>query len=406
MKRINHNKIIMNYLNELICQEQTYERFISKLEEKDLIIKEDDNLFLVSYPNNNEEGVSDPLVNSCKGVIFQKSPLKIVCYTFSKTQDCDINDETTLQSLDFKSFRTEELIDGSFMKLYYVDGNWNVSTNRCINPKKANWNNYKTFYDMWEEARIESNIDYNTLDTSCVYGFVLCHPQNRIVSKYQSPHLVYISKFNMKEKHELPINVTDLTEPNEQNETNETNEPQDILKHNIISKQFEFNSLAEMVDSIKEMPFWCRGISIISKERNDQGEYDRYIIENPEWIKIKNIRGEKRSMIERYIELSRTDIETFNLFNKYFPEFSWIDVKMEQLSQMVLWLYESFYINKTTSFINPKYWELINELHNLYIFTSEPISIHVVRNHLNTYPIKELCILLRGRYTFSNNIEK
>ena len=401
----------MNNLNDLICQEQTYENFISKLKDKNLTIKEDDNLFLVSYPNNNEEvDMSDPIVNSCKGVIFQKSPLKIVCYTFSKTQECDMNDTSIiesldLKSLDLKSFRFEELIDGSFMKLYCVDGEWKVSTNRCINSKNANWNNYKTFYDMWEEARTECNIDYNTLDVNSVYGFVLCHPQNRIVSNYQSPHLVYISRFNMKEKCEMPVSATDLT--NEEKTNHATQVPQtNILKHNITSRQFNFDSITEMLDAIKEMPFWCRGVSIISKELNDQGEYERFMIENPEWIRIKNIRGEKRSMIERYIELSRTDMDTFNLFNKYFPEFSWVDVKMEQLAQMTLWLYDSFYINKTTNFINPKYWELINELHNLYIFTSEPISIHTVRNHLNTYPIKELCVLLRGRYTFSNNIEK
>ena len=253
----------MNNLNDLICHEQTYENFISKLKDKNLTIKEDDNLFLVSYPNNNEEVyMSDPIVNSCKGVIFQKSPLKIVCYTFSKTQECDMNDTSIIESLDLKSLRVEELIDGSFMKLYCVDGEWKVSTNRCINSKNANWNNYKTFYDMWEEARIECNIDYNNLDVNSVYGFVLCHPQNRIVTNYQSPHLVYISRFNINEKCEMSVSASDLTneeKTNEEIELTQTN----MLKHNIISRQFNFCSIAELLDTVKVDTKYCINLNFL-----------------------------------------------------------------------------------------------------------------------------------------------
>ena len=423
----------MNLLQLLIEEEKTFNNFKQKLEEKKVIVKEqsDSDLFLATYPNTTAQtdtdvDMNDPIVKACKGVIFQRDPLKIVCYTFSKPTEIDLNgekhgvdgdenedkdkervDEKEDKHEDEKEnenekedkhgddgkvnrylelskkwneFNVEELIDGSCIKLYYHNEMWNISTNRCIDSKKANWNNYKNFYDMWEDARKEMELEYDVLDNDCVYSFVLCHPQNRIVTKHVKPCIIHIGTFNMKECKEVERKLN--------------------IQKNLTPKEYKISSYDEMLSEVQKLHYMTRGFAITSKELNENGEYDRYIVENPEFTMVKNVRGSKRSMIERYVELSRTDSEMFKMFNQYFPEFSWVDEKMEQLAQMIFWIYTNFYIHKTTKFVNPKYWKIVNELHNLYLSTFEKTSIHTVRNHLNTYPLKELCSLLRGRYVF------
>jgi hypothetical protein len=365
----------MNF-RDFIQQEHSFANVKSKLLEKQVIIKEHDNLALLTYPNVSQRAdshlpdMNNSLVRSCRGVIVQQAPLTVLSYTFSKPYS-----SSSFKNNDLSDFTIEELVDGSFIKLFYYDGTWNVSTHRCINSKMAMFNSYKSFYDMWMEAKDKSGLNYDDLNTNYIYSFVLCHPENRIVSNYTTPYIVHIGTFDMKDNNEVDVTIPNIQKP----------------------KQFQFSSYDEIVTQLKQLGLDTRGYMIKSKKLNSNGEYDRFVFESDVYKKVKVVRGDNRSMIYRYIYLSRTDPVMFEDFKTYFPEFLWIDEHFEQLAQLIHWLYLSFYVNKTTRFINPKYWQLTNELHTLYLRTLQPTTIHTVRNHLNCYPIEELCLLLNGK---------
>ena len=377
----------MNF-QHFIGQEQSFANVKTSLLGKQIIVKEQDDsldttkkIALLTYPNvshrndKNCPDMDDPLIRSCRGVIVQEEPLKVLAYTFSKPRDGRTSLAKGDVNLDITQFNVEELIDGSFIKLFYHNSMWNVSTHRCINSKKAIFNNYKSFYDMWMEAKTNSGLNYDDLSTSNTYSFVLCHPENRIVANYQTSYIIHVGTFDMTQNKEIDVTISNVQKPT----------------------SFIFSTYNELITDLNKCGHQTRGFMVKSKEINENGEYDRYIFESDEYKKVKSVRGDNRSMIYRYIYLSRTDPVTFQEFKTYFPEFSWIDTHFEQLSQLIHWLYMSFYVNKTTKFINPKYWELTNELHTLYLRTNQPTTIHTVRNHLNSYPINDLCLLLNGK---------
>lgn len=370
----------MNF-QHFIQQAQSFANVKSSLVEKQVIVKEQENLALLTYPNVSQRSetyspsMNDLLIRSCRGVIVQQEPLKVLAYTFSKPYS-----QTSFDNTNWSNFIVEELIDGSFIKLFYYEGTWNVSTHRCINSKKAMFNSYKSFFDMWVEAKDNSGLNYDDLNQNYTYSFVLCHPENRIVSNYTTSYIVHIGTFDVLDSKEVDVTIPNIRKP----------------------KQFDFSDCGELIEKLSLVGHETRGFMLKSKQLNDNGEYDRYVFESENYKKVKDIRGDNRSMIYRYIYLSRTDPILFQDFKTYFPEFSWIDTQFEQLSQLIHWLYLSYYVNKTTRFINPKYWQLTNELHTLYLRSMQPTTIHTVRNHLNSYPINELCSLLQGKITFVN----
>src|SRR5690606_28365278 len=86
--------------------------------------------------------------------------------------------------IDLTSVTLENGIDGCMIKLFYYNDKWNVSTHRKINASTNWWSSNKSFEIMFYDACKEKNFNFDILNKSCTYTFILIHPENRIILNY------------------------------------------------------------------------------------------------------------------------------------------------------------------------------------------------------------------------------
>jgi hypothetical protein len=352
--------------------------------QKGLTIKEWNDRILITYNtyNNNpsqasqasqasqqQVDLSDPIVNECCGIILDKSDnkkLTIVCHSMNKLKDSSELSTDELKTIfDQQDGITEELYDGSLIKLYYYQDQWAVSTKRCIEARKARWANYRTFFEMFQEA-IGSNFDYDTLDKRNCYSFVLCHPENRIVVNYTTPEVMHISTRSLDTLEEIACDIPGIEHP--------------------LQLKMDWDTFQERLTT---NPYYMPGYVLKSGDQ-------RIVFESVKYQAVKELKGNAQDLVYRYLQLKRENENEFDEFNNYFPEYKWVDSQLETLAREAHRSYMEYFVNHDKTRITQRdLWELMIELHTLYIRTQEPTSLVKVRQHLKSYPLDKLTRLIK-----------
>jgi len=88
----------------------------------------------------------------------------------------------------------EEFVDGTLVGAFYDKHNsrWRIHTRSTLDAVCRYYSQSKSFADMFDEAAAAYNWD--TLDKSVSYSFVLQHPENRIVVPVAKPTLYLVQK--------------------------------------------------------------------------------------------------------------------------------------------------------------------------------------------------------------------
>lgn len=346
--------------------------------EKGLQIKDWNDRLLITYPNRDHQSsqrvnYNDSFVRQCRGVILTKEPLNIVCYAMDKLyRSSEFTDAQLQEYFNEADWVVDELIDGSLVKLYWFDSQWNIATNRCIEAKKARWTNYRSFYELFQEAA--GNLDYTKLDKRCTYSFVLCHPENRIVTNHQSPKIVLVSIRNLDTMSEVPL-------------TGATGVAPELGVSVPLSLKMDWETLQ---DRLQTNPYYMPGYVLHTQDGK------RIIFEGVHYLKVKELKGNHQDLIFRYLQLQReNESSQFQDFITYFPEYKWIDSQLEMLAREAHKTYIDFFVKRLKSRINRDLWELMSELHTLFLRTQEPTSLPKVRQHLKSYPLDKLTRLMK-----------
>lgn len=377
----------MEYHN-LLKNCNSFDEFQKEIERRNLSLKEWNERVLVTYPNKMDENrdninFGDPLVRESKGIILSKDPLQVVCYGMNKFEDMTPQLEQQLRD-NWDRVTVESCIDGSLIKLYFYDGEWRISTNRCIEARKANWSSYRSFYEMVQEA--SSDLNYDCLNKNFVYSFILCHPANRIVTNYTVPSLVHVATRDL-------INTLEYELPDPRFEAQISLQGQDIgmpvpMRHTVESYD-KFQELLKDVDAV--------GVGFVLKYR-EQGEnsFHRVRFESPQYQHVKEVKGNHQDLVARYLWLQRNDPQMFAEFCTWYPEFGWIEHQLFTLARDAHTSYMEHFVNKNKQFIpNKDYWELLTELHTEYYRTKVPTTTQRVLAMLRSYPIDKLSRLLQ-----------
>ena len=139
---------------------------------------------------------TEPLTHECRGVILRETSGQwhVVSRPWSKFFNlhegyCKLRGrfEEHLPNLSL-----HEKADGTAIQCWWDDrrGLWRASTLGTITPKALDGKG-QTFDEMfWETSRIRPVLDYMRRDTT--YLFELCTPANRIVTRYERPHVVFL----------------------------------------------------------------------------------------------------------------------------------------------------------------------------------------------------------------------
>lgn len=310
-----------------------------KKDHKCLHIKEYNNLFLLQIKKN-KKNISAEYVKF-NGLIFEKNSNKLVCNIFPVVKEYpEIYNYENINELV-----VEKSYDGTLIKLFYYDSKWNIATNRCIDAKISFWICNQSFYDLFMEAA--KNINFATLNTNWNYAFILQHPKNRNIVKYNKENLIYIYSYDLVNKIEVyDNNLSFLDKPT----------------------KLQFNDWNEMMNSLTNLDSYSEGYIVYNKNR----EITKII--NPKFNQLKLLKGNNINMFYRCIVIykyGRMD-EFLQHFPEYTEQFNYLRAFIYNLSNSIHNLYIAKHVKKQNITVRDENLKLVLEhLHKDYIKSIE-----------------------------------
>ena len=125
---------------------------------------------------------------------------------------CEYSDNAIWELCQYKDLIYEHLIDGTMINLFYANDEWIISTRSEIGGYNK-WNNKKSFRQMFDEC---SQLDYETLDKTMSYSFVMRHTENRNISPIHQNELFLVEVYEYKDniirrlsKSEYPLAIAE-----------------------------------------------------------------------------------------------------------------------------------------------------------------------------------------------------
>ena len=254
-------------------------------------VKHDGPYVMLSY-NQCESDFYNPVVRECRGIILTYPQCVPVCMPFYKFGNWG---EGYADVLDWTSARTLEKIDGSLIKVWYHNGDWKVSTNGTIDARKAEIQNdvspYKNFYELFMQATINCNLNFDDLDKDYTYMFELVSPYNRVVIPYAEVSIYHIGTRSNSTFEEVDVDIG-VKKP----------------------KQYNLTTLEECVNSAKALPYNDEGYVVVDKH------WHRNKIKSPAWVAVHHLNNNGAVTKSRIVELIRLNED--QEFLSYYSEYS------------------------------------------------------------------------------------
>lgn len=369
---------------------KTFEEVKDHLSSFNIVCKVDpknENLYLITYDREKSD-FTLPFMKQCRGTILEKGTNKIVCYTFDKGldfefSDYDLNDkDLQLKSnetvLNWNNCQVEESIDGTQIRLFYYDGEWRKATTRCSDAYRAYWYSDKSFGELFDEAAESGGFDYDSLDKSCCYSFVLCHPENRIVVKYEKPYLVHVVTRNLDTFEEVTDKSVVAGALRPKVYTKFTT-PWELVNYAYI--QTDCNLEGYMVHNVFEVD----GVV----------KHQRMKIISSAYLVVKELRGNGNNLFFRYLELRQAGLLTS--FNQYFPEFAdkfkAYETNILNIAREIKSQYINKFVYRSIKAADWHYRPLVYKLHGDYLKNHEKTTMDKVLKYVGELHPKQLCFM-------------
>lgn len=359
------SKIDISEVVSCIEQNKTFDEIKSNLNENDVTVREYNNesdenlknLYLVVVNKEIEENPDlTDLQRQANGLIIEKETNKVVAMCQNKMHNIGEEDVSKMELEKFS--RVEYCEDGTMIRLYNYNGHWYTATTRCPDARKSFWSSNKTFDDMFWEV-FDRNL-LNTLDTSYTYVFVLLHKENRIVVYHKYNTLIYISRIH---------NTTFLED-----------------YKNIfygLTKNIKRPQAVELFDDLSQfIKPYKRGI-LFKVYNKANCKWDIYKYDFPDYITIKQIRGNVPDVKYRVLELLN-DPMSLTLLEKHYPEnkflFNVIKHSILKIVNTVHKLYIESHIKRSIKVEEDnKYYRTLKQLHAQYKTHNKPITYEDVQ---------------------------
>jgi hypothetical protein len=162
------------------------------------------NLVQLKY-NQIDSPMGDPLVQECRGVIFDTADWRIVARPFNKFFN---QGEGHAAPIDWQTARVQEKLDGSLMILYWHDLEWHVASSGTPDAGgEVNNAPGTTFKDLFWQTWDAMGYDTDGLDTEVTYMFELMTKYNRVVVQHAEPKIVLIGARARESGQEIRSNA-------------------------------------------------------------------------------------------------------------------------------------------------------------------------------------------------------
>lgn len=262
----------------------------------------DGNYVLLKY-NQLASDFSNEIVRECRGSIFYIPSgghewADVVCYPFDKFGNYG---ESYVPEIDWDSARVLEKVDGSLIKLWYHKNEWHVSTNSCIDARKAPTPiEGVSFYDIFNRALLKHGnpeIFFATLDINYTYMFELVSPETRVTIEYSEPALYYLGERFMCTHQERAV-------------TTHTPYRAKFLK---FPKEYYLTTLEDCIRVANKMSANEEGFVVCDKY------FNRIKIKSPEYLIASKIRNNNIITTKRVVEAMRAGL--LDDFYAYAPDY-------------------------------------------------------------------------------------
>ena len=299
---------------------------------------------------------------------------------------------------DIKNCILQQFVDGTMINLFYIKdlgdpilGDWQISTRSSVGG-----NNFffffpetkTTFRDMFIDAYNHSNFDFDKLDTNLCYSFVLQHPMNRIVSKIDTPTLYFINAFEIDNQN-LIITPVDNKAILDKFKDSKIMFPK-IYDTSTFSSYHDVEKL--LIDNVAD--FDNVGIMLFSQDLSQ-----RCKIRNPNYEKVRLLRGNQPKIQFTYLTLRQTSHDKVREFLHFYPEykdtFNKLNNQLVTFQQNLFKLYINCHIKKMTLHKDLPYQfkTHIYHIHNIFLTQLRShrkfVTIDVVEQYMNSlHPAK------------------
>jgi len=329
------------------------------------LIKDKDfsKLYLLKYIKSDDDDVNrfnNPAIRQARGIILENETNKIICYgldKFNKKPD----------TFNISECQIEEAIDGTQIRLYYYNNEWNVTTARCISAKKSKWNYVKTFYNLFED--VKHFIDYEKLNKKCTYTFIMRHIENRIINNVKRNELIHIHTRDNETLLEIDSDIG-VEKP----------------------KQYVFENYEDFLKDLDQFDFETKGYVVQCKS-------DRYMYHTKNYEEVKELKGNNLNSAYQYLELLNNN--NLDKYLEYFPEselkFNNVIRDIDEYCKEIHRLYLSKHVRKEQIQIPNTYKDLLYKLHGKYLNERTIITLEVVKNYFYELPIGRIVFLLKNK---------
>nr|WRK65105.1 RNA ligase [Marseillevirus futianmevirus] len=255
--------------------------------------------------------------------------------------------------------------EGTVLRVFWNNERWYISSHRLIDCTNRRWSSKKNFGEMFDDCIPRSELS-SLLDKELVYVFLLQHPENRIVSNFETPRLLHVQTLCSNGE---TLEATDR-----------------ILEHPNIAYPELVQQEGNLAEMAQNPPQGKNGILFSLQD----GNYAKIVCS--EYTRKKNIRGNEPNLSHRYLNLSRLECkkdseELLQMFPERKNELSEAQEDVERLNGYLYSLYRQRYISKE-NLILPK------DEHNIIKFTKDKVYGQV-QGRFSQYSFSDLAEITR-----------
>jgi hypothetical protein len=298
---------------------------------------------IVKYPKTKKYIDADYILQS-RGIIIDFTNKSVIN---SSLHGCLNIEQFYDKILNWNSIVIEECLDGTLINLYYHD-KWKLSTKFSIDTEESKFKSHKTFKELFNEI---NSIDFDILDKSYTYSFLLQHTEIRNVSLVNVNKLYHLESTNNITGEKVEITIPNIEKPK-------------LLKYRDIINILNVNNLSELIIKTNNLPWTNPGYILYSEDRKYRSK-----IENPNFIKVLNLVKDQSNLKFLILESLYKKCNIKDLL-KYYPEYSTkaveVNTDFNNYAIKLHKLYIKCKVNNVFVDLEKNFKKTICDVHNLF----------------------------------------
>lgn len=346
---------IENYIKENTLN--TIEKLREDFSKKNIVVKGNEKrvILISKLFDNNFQKEAD----NC---VIDVENMKVICSSpYYEKLELKQNQEKIEQDMKWEDVTIEELIDGTVIRIYFDQDEWKIATLHTYDASVAYWYSNKSFKDLFLECS-KQFLNWENLDKECSYGFIIRHPENKIVTHYELKDIIHI--FTIKNFQEIEVDLG-------------------ILK----PQKIKFDNFDSMICACLQLNYYLPGFLITYN-----GIKTKYI--SPHYSYVKGIKGNINNMKIRYLQLRKNGQS--NEFLLYYPE---MIIMVQEMEQKIIKKVQDLFKKYIDIKVNKKWYDLdklekyiIYKVHEIYLKTKLPITYQHVYDFFNSLPYYKIAM--------------